>query len=230
MSDFRHVHRIEVTLWGRHVGTIVPVPGRRAYAFKFDPSFVKSGIEIAPLMMPLRKDPYFFPDLPYAEYSGLPPVFSDSLPDGFGRGLIERYLMEKGLDRREITPLDQLAYVGKRAIGALSYEPDRSPSGRPTILDMRELVEEARMAVSDELASCSVIERYGAFPDVGGSWISPVRTVYGHRRCGVTCVVGTGRSVSQNRFQCSLRRMRRPYAELFVCFEGRGGMESFSRV
>jgi len=153
MAEFRHVRRIEVSLWEHHVGTIAPVPGHPFYAFKFDPAFLRSGIEVSPLMMPLRKEPYAFPDLPMAEYSGLPPAFADSLPDGFGRGLIDRWLETHGIDRRAITPLDQLAYVGRRGIGALSYEPVRGPSGRPTALDMRALVEEARIAANGELAS-----------------------------------------------------------------------------
>ena len=155
MAEFRHVRRIEVSLWGRHVGTIVPAPERDFYAFKFDREFVRSGVEIAPLMMPLRDEPYVFSDLPRNEYDGLPPVFADSLPDGFGLGLIDRWMQEKGFSRSEITALDRLAYVGRRAMGALVYEPDRGPGGRPTSLDMRKLVEEARCAVNGELAGLS---------------------------------------------------------------------------
>lgn len=169
MAEFRHVRRITVSLWGRTVGTIVPVNGHAAYAFKFDPAFCRTGIEIAPLFMPLRREPYIFPDLPRSDYSGLPPVFADSLPDGFGRGLIERYLLSKGFDRREITPLDQLAYVGKRAMGALTYEPDHSPSGRPTALDMRELVEEARLAVNQELTATEGIEALRTIIRIGST-------------------------------------------------------------
>lgn len=149
---FKHVRRIEVSIWNRHVGTIVPAPAHGFYAFKYDPAFVRSGLEIAPLMMPLRDEPYMFADLPRNEYEGLPPVFADSLPDGFGSGLIDRWMKERGVSPDEITPLDRLAYVGRRGMGALCYEPDRGPGGRPTSLDMRGLVEEARRAVNGELA------------------------------------------------------------------------------
>ena len=152
MSEFKHVRRIEVSLWDQHVGTIVPAPERDVYAFKYDRKFVRSGIEIAPLMMPLRDEPYVFGDLPRSEYEGLPPVFADSLPDGFGSGLIDRWMQEKGFSRSEISPLDRLAYVGRRGMGALTYEPDRGPGGRPTSLDMRRLVEEARSAVNGDLS------------------------------------------------------------------------------
>lgn len=152
MAEFRHVGRVNVSLWGVRVGTIVPVnPRGDLYAFQYERAFLRSGIEIAPLMMPLRRDPYAFADLPKSEYMGLPPVFADSLPDAFGRGLIDRWLEEKGFVRSEISALDRLAYIGRRATGALVYEPDRGPRGQPTAFEMRRLVDAARRAVNGEL-------------------------------------------------------------------------------
>ena len=114
MAEFRHVSRIMVSLWGQRVGMIVSSGSREElYAFQYDRRFLKSGIEISPLMMPLRKEPYAFPDLPRSEYAGLPPAFADSLPDAFGRGLIDRWLEERGYVRSEITALDRLAYIGR---------------------------------------------------------------------------------------------------------------------
>ncbi len=153
MTVFKHVSRINVSLWGERVGTIVETPRRGVYAFRYDKKFLKSGIEISPLMMPIRAEPYVFGDLPYAAYQGLPPIFADSLPDAFGAGLIDHWLKEHGLNRDEITPLDRLAYLGRRTIGALTYEPDHGPHGRPTALDMRNLVESARMVLNGELVA-----------------------------------------------------------------------------
>ena len=144
MKSFVHVGKINVSLWGRRVGSLVAAPQRGVYAFRFERGFLSSGIEISPLMMPLRRDPYVFPDLPRSAYSGLPPVFADSLPDAFGRGLVDRWLEEHGLARGDITPLDELAYIGSRGMGALTYEPDRGPGGRPSAIDMRTLTESAR--------------------------------------------------------------------------------------
>lgn len=153
MTVFRHVARLNVSLWGWRVGTLVESPRRGVYAFRYDKAFLRSGIEIAPLMMPLRSEPYVFGDLPYAAYNGLPPIFADSLPDTFGTGLIDHWLIEHGLRRDEITPLDRLAYLGKRTLGALTYEPDRSSGGYPTVIDMRKLVESARRVLNGELAT-----------------------------------------------------------------------------
>ena len=153
MTGFRHVTRINVSLWGERVGTIVESPQRGVYAFRFEKKFLKSGVEISPLMMPLRAEPYAFGDLPRAAYEGLPPIFADSLPDTFGTGLIDHWLKEHGLSRDEISPLDRLAYLGRRTMGALTYEPDRGPGGRPTAVDMRNLVDSARRVLNGELAA-----------------------------------------------------------------------------
>ena len=152
MMVFRHVTCLNVAMWGQRVGTIVESPQRGVYAFRYDKAFLKSGIEISPLMMPLRAEPYAFGDLPRAAYAGLPPIFADSLPDTFGAGLIDHWLAAHGLSRDAITPLDRLAYLGRRTLGALTYEPDRGPSGHPTVLDMRSLVESARSVLNGELA------------------------------------------------------------------------------
>ena len=170
MSELRHVKRIMVSLWGQRVGTIVPTGTRgETYAFQYDRKFLRSGIEISPLMMPLRKEPYVFADLPRSEYAGLPPAFSDSLPDAFGRGLIDRWLEEKGYVRSEITALDRLAYIGRRATGALTYEPDHGPGGRPAAFEMRKLVEAARKAANGELANLDGAEALRAILRIGSS-------------------------------------------------------------
>ncbi len=152
MTVFKHVVRVNVTLWGKRVGTIVEFSQRGVYAFRYDKSFLDSGIEISPLMMPLRAEPYLFADLPRASYQGLPPIFADSLPDAFGTTLIDHWLQEHGLHRDQISPLDRLAYLGHRTMGALTYEPDYGPKGRPTVLEMRDLIESARMVLNGDLA------------------------------------------------------------------------------
>ena len=170
MAEFRHVRRIIVSLWGQRVGTIVSTGTRdESYAFQYDRTFLRSGIQFSPLMMPLRREPYAFADLPRSEYAGLPPAFSDSLPDAFGRGLIDRWLEEKGYVRSEITALDRLAYIGRRATGALTYEPDRGPGGRPAAFEMRKLVEAARMVANGELADLDGAEALRAILRIGSS-------------------------------------------------------------
>ena len=170
MASFVHAARVFVSLWGRSVGTIVPSPRPGVFAFRFDPAFLSSGIEIAPLTMPLRREPYAFPDLPSSDaFGGLPPVFADSLPDAFGMGLVDLWLAERGLSRRDITSLDRLAYVGRRGMGALCYEPDRGPRAQPTSLELRTLVEAARRVADGELAALDADDALRAIIRLGSS-------------------------------------------------------------
>lgn len=151
---FRRVSAVDVFLWGRHVGRIAPESGSFCQ-FQYDPEFVRSGLQIAPIAMPLRAEIYRFRDfdLPRGAFMGLPGVFADSLPDSFGNRLVEEWLAARGIPKGAVTPLDRLVYVGSRGMGALTYEPDCGP-GRavPTALDMRELAEDARIALNADIS------------------------------------------------------------------------------
>ena len=165
------VQVLGVFLWGRRVGALAPT-GTGDYAFEYDPEFLNSGIEIAPLFMPLNKGvgPYVFSHLNRSEFMGLPPVFADSLPDAFGNGLINEFMRANGVSWERITPLDRLAYVGSRAMGALTYEPERGPrASKPFAMDMRKLVEQARMAMNGQLSKLPESEAMRMLLRVGTS-------------------------------------------------------------
>jgi serine/threonine-protein kinase HipA len=91
-----------------------------------------------------------FPELGRQTYHGLPALVNDSLPDAFGNRVIERVLPTFGIDARSITPLDRLAYLGSRAMGALQFKPAQGPAERASAIELRELVEEARLAISSQ--------------------------------------------------------------------------------
>lgn len=148
---FKHVSILEVHLWGTHVGSLAWEPAKRCYAFRFTPGFRQLGIDPAPLKMPVANDKIWtFDDLGQATYQGLPAMISDSLPDAFGNRLIEAALRGYGLDQGTITPLDRLAYLGSRAMGAFQFKPSRGPSEKATAIDLRNLVDEARRAISTQ--------------------------------------------------------------------------------
>ena len=107
----------------------------RRILFEYDPAFLATGIEISPLKLPLRTGVFTPPD---GNFDGLYGVFNDSLPDGWGRLLLDRTVEKFGVRRGQLNALDRLAYVGRNGMGALSYEPDRSqaPDGDvPLALD-----------------------------------------------------------------------------------------------
>ena len=105
----------------------------REYAtFQYDPAFVRSGIEVAPLEMPLREAPYRFPGLPADAFHGLPGLLADSLPDRWGNALIDAWLAAQGRDRGELRRR-RAALLHRRARHGRAGVParDAAPSGAP---------------------------------------------------------------------------------------------------
>lgn len=153
-NPYKKVERINVYLWGKFVGAAALDPKLGYYVFAYDKTFGRSGIEIAPLHMPLndKEEVYAFTDLPEATYKRLPALLADSLPDDFGNALIDKYMANKGIARKQITQLDRLAYMGNRAMGALEFKPVHGPKNtKPTAIIMNNLVIEARKAVKGTL-------------------------------------------------------------------------------
>ncbi|MFX1679222.1 type II toxin-antitoxin system HipA family toxin [Mitsuaria sp. CC2] len=143
------VDRVEVHLWDMLVGVAALDPTYGYYAFAYDPAFRGTGIELAPLHMPLNaQDVYLFPDLPVNTYKRLPALLADALPDDFGNALINSYMARQGMSASQVSALDRLAYMGTRAMGALTFKPVRGPrTQQASAIDMRKLVLVAREAV-----------------------------------------------------------------------------------
>lgn len=92
----------------------------RTIYFEYDKQFLHTGIELSPYKLPLKSGLHICND---RMFEGLFGLFADSLPDGWGRLLIDRHLMSKEIDFYNITPLDRLMMIGEFGTGALSYEP-----------------------------------------------------------------------------------------------------------
>ena len=92
-------------------------------AFEFESRFIKSGIELSPIKMPLSKKIYSFPENANKTFKGLPGMIADSLPDDFGNAVMNAWIASQGKSPSDITPLQRLQYTGKRGMGALTYSP-----------------------------------------------------------------------------------------------------------
>lgn len=152
-TPYRNVDVVEVRAWGQRVGAVAREPTKNYYAFSYDPAWTKTGIELAPLQMPLAQasQPFLFMDLPEATYKRLPALLADALPDDFGNALVDAWMAERGLRKEAVTALDRLAYMGKRGMGALTFGPMRGPTpSKPTAIEMGQLVESARKAVQGD--------------------------------------------------------------------------------
>lgn len=125
----------EVYLWGSRIGVISQYALSDVPQFNYDEAFLKSGIEVSPLMMPLRKGVYSFPALNAKSFYGLPGLLADSLPDKFGNRMIEKYLSFQGRSIDTLSSVERLCYTGKRGMGALEYVPAimMAESGSETI-------------------------------------------------------------------------------------------------
>jgi len=131
----------EVRLWGRTIGAVSQEDGRDHVAFQFTPEFAASGIEVAPIVMPLDTHVYEFPELSPRSFHGLPGLLADSLPDTFGNALIDAWLATQGRSPGGFTAIERLCYTGTRGMGALEYVPAIGPAaGRSQQLDVDALV------------------------------------------------------------------------------------------
>lgn len=114
--------------------------------FEYDAAFIKTGLELSPFKLPLKTGVIESND---RTFEGLFGVFNDSLPDGWGRLLLDRKLMNAGLNPGSLSPLDRLCFVGTSGMGALSYEPE-NPSTISHITNDLDEIDSEIQATLDE--------------------------------------------------------------------------------
>ncbi|MCL2391043.1 MAG: type II toxin-antitoxin system HipA family toxin [Oscillospiraceae bacterium] len=137
---------LEVRIGGRQVGTLALYQGRLA-AFEYDDSWLQSGFSISPFSLPLQKKLY----IPRLDpFDGLFGVFADSLPDGWGRLLVDRVLLRKQIDPYGVDTLNRLAIVGDSGMGALSYHPQHELQSEETRLEYDKMADECRKILESE--------------------------------------------------------------------------------
>jgi len=105
----------------RPVG-ILAEKSRRIY-FEYDADFIRSGLWLSPFKVPLKAGLHEHKDINFGPVFGL---FDDSLPDGWGLLLMDRFFRQKGISPENVSVLDRLSYIGSHAMGALTYHPAMS--------------------------------------------------------------------------------------------------------
>ena len=115
-----------VNLWGNRVGAVALDEFNNGI-FEFDPEFLKTGLDIAPVTMPLEKarqdSRHSFPGLRPETFKHLPGLLADSLPDKFGQALVDTWLARQGRGPEDFSIIERLCYTGTRAMGALEFQP-----------------------------------------------------------------------------------------------------------
>ena len=137
---------LQVYYHERLVGTLAMTADRKA-AFQYSKSWLEHGFSISPFSLPL-KDQVFVPTKNY--FHGLFGVFADSLPDNWGRLLLERLLRSYGQNPDSLTVLDRLAIVGRSGMGALTYQPEREFLKQKDDLDLDDLAEQCQKILNTE--------------------------------------------------------------------------------
>lgn len=144
----------------RDIGTLVR-DARRIY-FRYQADFLRRGHSISPFKLPFIEG-IQTPGVTF--FDGLFGVFADSLPDGWGRLLIDQAIKERGKSLDEISMLDRLAYVGNSGMGALTYRPvHESTHTQPATIDLDFLADESQHILRG--ASTDIIEE---LVNLGGS-------------------------------------------------------------
>ncbi|GAB4195068.1 MAG: type II toxin-antitoxin system HipA family toxin [Wenzhouxiangellaceae bacterium] len=153
MIPIKSVQEIKVGIdFGDGVSPVgrLAIRNRQIY-FEYDPTFIDRGLDISPLRLPLKSGVSHFE---HHLFEGLPGVFNDSLPDGWGRLLFDRFARLQSIVPAEITPLDRLAHVGQNGMGALVYQPDYSDHSEQAAINLDTLATQAQEVLrgaSDEV-------------------------------------------------------------------------------
>ncbi len=125
----------------RVVGRLAEVAGRRV-VFEYGQDFLREPLWLSPFKLPPQPGLIEHRDLAFGPIFGL---FDDSLPDGWGLLLMDRFLRQQGAALAEVSPLDRLAFFGTRTMGALTYHPPVGAEGQAaSLLDLGEMVRASR--------------------------------------------------------------------------------------
>ena len=156
---------IEVLMNQEIVGHIAMTPDHLC-AFEYDTEYLKNGHSISPFHLPLRNELFIAKRTPFKGGFG---VFDDSLPDGWGSLLLDRYLRTKGVDPYKISLLQRLALIGSTGRGALEYRPDFSESSNEEILNLNKLALEIKKILTTDYSGDSLETLYKHGGSSGGA-------------------------------------------------------------
>lgn len=116
---------LSIRLWNKELGRIYWDKLQSRAVFEYNPAFISAGIDIAPLTASINNIAAKRPILGEREsiYQGLPPFIADSLPDKWGSLVFECWAKDNKIRLKDLSPIDKLAFIGRRAMGALEFFP-----------------------------------------------------------------------------------------------------------
>lgn len=125
---------VSVLLWGKEIcklkwqGGYKEQFGKVGSLVSFNPEYHNYGFDVDPLG-PYRSSVYMvqkgMSDICRAtENEGLPRFLSGSLPDDWGNQVFSSWIENNNIRSHSVTPVDKLAFIGKRGMGAFEFIPE----------------------------------------------------------------------------------------------------------
>ena len=182
----KKIEKLDVMFRGQQVGTLSLTPDNRLNVFAYDKSWIDNGFSISPLELPLKPGVLIAKPKPFYGNFG---IFEDSLPDGYGRYLLHKALLRKGINDSDLSSLDRLAIVGNKGMGALSYSPAIKLSEEESITDFERLQQIALEVLKEQQDGAAGLLLYNSgnsggarpkavFSDADGHWLIKFRHTY----------------------------------------------------
>lgn len=189
----RKTEKLEVMFRGRPVGVLSLTPDNRLNVFEYDKSWIADGFSISSLELPLRPGVFIAKPQPFYGNFG---IFEDSLPDGYGRYLLHKALLRKGINDSDLSSLDRLAIVGDNGMGALTYSPSINLEQEKPVTDFDRLQQIALEVLKEQQDNDAGLLLYNSgnsggarpkavFSDAEGHWIVKFRHTYDPTDMGI---------------------------------------------
>lgn len=182
----RRTDKLKVMFRGQTVGTLSLTPDNRLNVFEYDKTWLANGFSISPLELPLKPGVFIAKPQPFYGNFG---IFEDSLPDGYGRYLLHKALLRKGINDSDLSSLDRLAIVGDNGMGALTYSPAINLEHKESITDFDRLQQIALEVLKEQQDNDAGLLLYNSgnsggarpkaiFSDSDGHWLVKFRHTY----------------------------------------------------
>lgn len=187
------INKLTVTYHEQTVGELTMTPDNRLCAFQYDKEWLANGFSISPLELPLKPDLFIAQPEPFWGNFG---IFEDSLPDGYGRYLLNRLLKKQGVNDMDLTPIQRLSIIGCSGMGALCYIPETYIGEEKSLPDLDDLQQMALDVLSEKSDKDEDILYFNSgnsggcrpkclFHDTEGSWLVKFRHTYDPKDMGL---------------------------------------------
>ena len=189
----RKTENLKVLFRGQLVGSLSLTPDNRLNVFEYDKSWIADGFSISPLELPLKAGVFIAKPQPFYGNFG---IFEDSLPDGYGRYLLHKALLRRGINDADLSSLDRLSIVGDNGMGALTYSPAINLEQEESITDFDKLQQIALEVLKEQQDNDAGLLLYNSgnsggarpkavFSDSDGHWIVKFRHTYDPTDVGI---------------------------------------------